>query len=175
MALRYTGVNPRYTTQSALVTVSNSDLSLTLGSAAATTVAPFQGTSTVVNTPRAWSGTIYYGTHNVTQQAGYGWFGPGCPGTVGQSHLVNTTTPQIGGDTETALQGIRARTLVLAPPLDLFNPAESARWAAERIPGAAFVEIPSAQGHQAATSTREEDAVFLNRTIARFLKNQRTA
>ena len=64
---------------------------------AATTVAPFQGTSTVVNTPRAWSGTIYYGTNNVTQQAGYGWFGPGCPGSVGQSHLVNTTTPQIGG------------------------------------------------------------------------------
>jgi hypothetical protein len=50
-----------------------------------------------VNTPRAWSGTLYYGTNNVTSLAGYGWFGPGCPGSVGQSHLVATTLPQLGG------------------------------------------------------------------------------
>ncbi len=71
--------------------------------------------------------------------------------------------------TEGALRAIQSPTLVLAPPLDLFNPAESARWAAERIPGAKFVEIPSAQGHQAATATRAEDAEFLNRVIAEFL------
>ncbi|HEU4420422.1 MAG TPA: hypothetical protein VFT55_15910, partial [Planctomycetota bacterium] len=94
---RYIGIVPRYTTQAAIITVGNGDLSLTMGSAAATTVGPFQGTTTTVNTPRAWSGTLYYGTNNVTQQAGYGWFGPGCPGSVGQSHLVNTTTPQLGG------------------------------------------------------------------------------
>ena len=85
-----------------------------------------------------------------------------------ETHDVGAT-PGIPGGTEAALRGIRARTLVLAPPLDLFNPAESARWAAMRIPGARFVEIPSMQGHQAATATRAEDAAFLNATIAGFL------
>jgi homoserine O-acetyltransferase len=85
-----------------------------------------------------------------------------------EAHDVGTT-PGVAGGTEAALRTIRARTLVLAPPLDLFNPAESARWAASRIPGARFVEVPSAQGHQAATATRPEDAAFLNATIAGFL------
>ncbi len=74
-----------------------------------------------------------------------------------------------GGDTDTALASIRARTLVLAPPLDLFNPAEAARATASVIPGAQFVEIPSAQGHLAATTTKAADAAFLNRVIGEFL------
>ena len=37
------------------------------------------------------------------------------------------------------------------------------------IPGARFIEIPSVQGHQAATSAKPEDAAFLNRVIAAFL------
>jgi homoserine O-acetyltransferase len=85
-----------------------------------------------------------------------------------EAHDVGRT-PGVTGGTEGALRSIRAQTLVLAPPLDLFNPEESARWAAERIPGARFVEIPSVQGHQAATATRPEDAAFLNATIADFL------
>ena len=68
-----------------------------------------------------------------------------------------------------ALASIRAATLVLAPPLDLFNPESSARDAAAAIPGARFVEIPSIQGHQAATSTDPADAAFLNRAIRDFL------
>jgi homoserine O-acetyltransferase len=83
------------------------------------------------------------------------------------------TTPCFGGDTGAALRSITARTLVLAPPLDLFNPAEAARAAADAIPGARFVEIPSVQGHQAATRTDPEDAAFLNRTIAAFLEETR--
>jgi len=67
------------------------------------------------------------------------------------------------------LASIRAKALLLAPPLDLFNPAQAARDAAAAIPGAQFVEIPSVQGHQAATSTKPEDAAFLNRVIAEFL------
>jgi homoserine O-acetyltransferase len=90
-----------------------------------------------------------------------------------EAHDVGTT-PGISGGTEAALRTIRARTLILAPPLDLFNPAESARWAAERIAGATFVEIPSVQGHQAATSTRAEDVAFLNATIADFLGKSRS-
>ena len=78
-------------------------------------------------------------------------------------------TPLFAGDTEAALASIVARTLVLAPPLDLFNPATAARAAAASIPGARFVEIPSLLGHLAATSTSADDAGFLNRVIAEFI------
>lgn len=84
-----------------------------------------------------------------------------------QAHDIGTTRGT--GGTEAALRAIRTRTLIAAPPLDLFNPSHAARWAAERIPRARFEEIPSKQGHQAATSTRAEDAAFLNRVIGEFL------
>lgn len=106
VALRYTGIAPRYQTLAALTTYANGDLSVTTGSAAATTVAPFQGTTTTVNSPRGWSGTLYYGTNNVTNLAGYGWFGPGCNGTNGRTTIVNTTEPQIGGTLSTNLNNL---------------------------------------------------------------------
>ncbi|MEO8165537.1 MAG: alpha/beta fold hydrolase, partial [Betaproteobacteria bacterium] len=85
-----------------------------------------------------------------------------------EAHDVGMTA-DFKGDTRAALASIQAKTLILAPALDLFNPAQSAREAATHVPGARFVEIPSLQGHQAATSTRSEDAAFLNRVIAEFL------
>ena len=87
-----------------------------------------------------------------------------------EAHDVGTTTG-FEGDSEAALASIKAKTLILAPPLDLFNPAEAARAAAAKIPGARFIEIPSLQGHQAATSIKPEDAAFLNRVIGEFLKS----
>jgi homoserine O-acetyltransferase/O-succinyltransferase len=86
-----------------------------------------------------------------------------------EAHDVGATSG-FDGDTRAALASIRARTLVLAPPLDLFNPAHAARDAASAIPNARFVEIPSIQGHQAATSTHPLDDAFLNRTITQFLE-----
>lgn len=80
------------------------------------------------------------------------------------------TSPGFDGDTRAALASIRARALLLAPPLDLLNPAECAREAARDIPNARFVEIPSLHGHQAATRTDEADVAFLNRTIGAFLE-----
>jgi len=85
-----------------------------------------------------------------------------------EAHDVGTTAG-FGGNTDGALESIEARTMILAPPLDLFNPAQSARDAATRIPGARFAEIPSLQGHQAATSLKKEDAAFLNQQIQEFL------
>jgi len=79
-------------------------------------------------------------------------------------------TAGFGGDTRAALAAIGARALLLAPPLDLFNPAGEARAAAAAIPAGRFVEIPSAQGHLAATSTVADDAAFLNAEIAAFLR-----
>jgi homoserine O-acetyltransferase len=85
-----------------------------------------------------------------------------------EAHDVGDTRG-FDGDTTAALTSIDARTLILAPPLDLFNPSQAARDAAVHIPGARFVEIPSVQGHQAATSTKPADAAFLNRVIGEFL------
>ena len=71
--------------------------------------------------------------------------------------------------TESALRSIRARCLLLAPALDLFNPSDGARDAAALIDGARFVEIPSNEGHLAASATSGDDADFLNREIRAFL------
>ena len=43
------------------------------------------------------------------------------------------------------------------------------RETAAAIPGARFVEIPSLQGHLAATSQRAEDAAFVDRVMGEFL------
>jgi len=79
------------------------------------------------------------------------------------------TSPGFGGDTAAALRSMQAEALVLCPPLDLFNP-ETAAWnAATTMANARYVEIPSEQGHQAATSLVADDAAFLNRAIGEFL------
>jgi homoserine O-acetyltransferase/O-succinyltransferase len=87
-----------------------------------------------------------------------------------EAHDVGTTAG-FDGNTDAALETIRARALVLAPPLDLFNPSSCAHEAAAKISGARFLEIPSLQGHQAATSANSDDASFLNRVIGEFLKS----
>ncbi len=79
------------------------------------------------------------------------------------------TTPGFGGDTAAALASIVAKVLILAPPLDLFNPAQSGRRAAAAIPGARFVEIASVQGHAAAANAVRGEALFIDREIARCL------
>lgn len=82
-----------------------------------------------------------------------------------EAHDVDTT-PGASGD---ALSVVDVPVLIAAPPLDLFNPVESAHFAAQKINGARLVEIPSVQGHQSATATRAEDSDFLNRVIREFL------
>lgn len=82
-----------------------------------------------------------------------------------ESHDVDTT-PGVAGD---ALAAIDVPVLIAAPPLDLFNPVESAHEAAARIRNSRLLEIPSVQGHQAATATRREDSDYLNEAIRHFL------
>ena len=82
-----------------------------------------------------------------------------------EAHDVNATP----GATSDALAAIEVPVLIAAPPLDLFNPVESAHDAAQRIHNARLVEIPSVHGHQAATATRTEDSNFLNDAIREFL------
>jgi len=50
-----------------------------------------------------------------------------------QAHDVGTT-PGFGGDTNAALESVKARAMVLAPPLDLLNPTQCAQEAADAIP-----------------------------------------
>jgi homoserine O-acetyltransferase/O-succinyltransferase len=85
-----------------------------------------------------------------------------------QEHDVGTT-PGYGGDTHAALESIRAHALILAPPLDLFNPMQCSHDAADAIPDATLVEIPSLQGHQSAAGMKSEDAQFLSEEIRDFL------
>ncbi|HEX6978953.1 MAG TPA: alpha/beta fold hydrolase [Alphaproteobacteria bacterium] len=77
--------------------------------------------------------------------------------------------PRFDGDLAKALARVRARTLILGAPFDLYNPIEAARTAAGLIPRAEFLEIPSILGHQAAGASSAE-AEFLNRSIAAFLR-----
>jgi homoserine O-acetyltransferase/O-succinyltransferase len=94
---------------------------------------------------------------------------------IAQSHAYDAHdvggTPGFFGDTAAALASVSLPVLVMAPPLDLYNPAEEARRAASLIPGARWVEIPSAEGHLAAGGVREREVRFLDRTIAAFLSD----
>jgi len=63
--------------------------------------------------------------------------------------------------------------LVLAAPGDLYNPEAAARWVAEQISTAEYLEIPSIHGHQAGASRSHSDVDFMNRQIARFLEQLR--
>ena len=78
-----------------------------------------------------------------------------------EAHDVGTTRG-FEGDWRRALRSIEASTLLLSPPLDLFNPAQCAAEAAQHIRSCELVTIPSVQGHQSATSTQAEDAAFIN-------------
>lgn len=78
-------------------------------------------------------------------------------------------TPGFAGDTDRALGSVTVPALILAPPLDLYNPAHEARAVAERMPAARFVEISSDWGHQSASPADPVAADLLNRLIRRFL------
>ena len=81
------------------------------------------------------------------------------------------TTPGRGGDTARVLAGIRAAVLVLAPRLDLYNPAFAAREVAAGVPGARFVELPGSDGHQSASGVSEQSTAAVRDAIGAFLAN----
>lgn len=91
-----------------------------------------------------------------------------CQTRAYDAHDVGTT-PGFGGDVQAALRSITAEALLLAPPLDLYNPSEAAREAARVIPRGRFIEIPSMRGHRSASVGDDADVAFLNRTIRAFL------
>jgi homoserine O-acetyltransferase len=84
-----------------------------------------------------------------------------------EAHDVEST-PGLKG---AALEALDMPALILAPPLDLFNPHQCAQKIAGQIPGAQLLEIPSLQGHGAASSGRPDDGEFLNKVIQEFLRD----
>lgn len=79
------------------------------------------------------------------------------------------TTPGFGGDTAAALAAIRAKTLIVSVPGDLYNPAAGAAWAVARIPGCEHVTLDSHWGHLAASAADAASAAALHREITRFM------
>jgi homoserine O-acetyltransferase len=75
----------------------------------------------------------------------------------------------LDANTSAALACVKAKTLILAPPLDLYNPVACAQWAASQITGAQFLEIPSIWGHQSASAGDPGAGEFLNQSIGLFL------
>lgn len=79
------------------------------------------------------------------------------------------TSPGFGGDTRRALASVRVPSLIMAPPVDLYNPPSAARFAADAIPGARFVEIRSCWGHQSASAADPAANGQIDRAVADFL------
>lgn len=79
------------------------------------------------------------------------------------------TTPSFNGDHLKALKGIKAKTLIMTGPLDLYNPVEEAIEAARYIPDARYVQVPSDQGHFTASPAKAADVEFQNQIIREFL------
>jgi homoserine O-acetyltransferase len=86
-----------------------------------------------------------------------------------QSHAYDAHDVADGGDLRMALARITARTLVIASPLDLYNPAADAAEAASMIVGAKYVELNSVQGHQAATAGSPADVAAIDAAMRAFL------
>ena len=68
-----------------------------------------------------------------------------------------------------ALRRVDIPALLMAPPLDLYNPSGEARAAALCMRNAQFIEIPSPEGHAAAANLRAQDVAFIDAAIKRFL------
>jgi homoserine O-acetyltransferase len=91
-----------------------------------------------------------------------------CQTAAYDGHDVGTT-PGWNGDTRAALGAIRAAVQVMAPALDLYNPAFAAREAAAAIPGARWAELPGSDGHRSASGVGAASTAALRAAVAAFL------
>ncbi|MBK8099958.1 MAG: hypothetical protein IPK26_22880 [Planctomycetes bacterium] len=62
--------------------------------------------------PRQWNGTFYYSKCSLTGDAGYGFFGSGCAGSMPVSTNVGTSWPRLGGSMISTFDNLPANTAV---------------------------------------------------------------
>jgi homoserine O-acetyltransferase len=91
-----------------------------------------------------------------------------CQTEAYDAHDVGAT-PGCHGDMVAALARIEARLLVLAPELDLYNPAFTARDIVRHVRAARLVALPGAAGHQSASGVAAESTAVLRSAVAAFL------
>lgn len=84
-----TSLGLRYTTITGPVTSTGPDFSITAGRSAGPLFS-----AGIAN--RGFSGTLHYSVVGNGDLAGYGFFGSGCPGSLGISNLVNNAPPTLG-------------------------------------------------------------------------------
>lgn len=92
ICVEHLGASPYYINVGGNQTFSNADLTLTAGG---TQAEPVLGTGTLFQ-PRIVNTAIWYTTCNLVPEAGYGFFGPGCPGALGIPRNTATALPKIG-------------------------------------------------------------------------------
>jgi homoserine O-acetyltransferase len=78
--------------------------------------------------------------------------------------------PRFGGDTAFALSTIRAKTLIVVPTLDLYNPIGCAAEAARNIREVEFHTVKSNWGHLMASASDGQASNWLNQKIRQFLE-----
>jgi PKD repeat protein len=101
MAVHMTaGSGLAYNFTAAPFTYSGPDFNIITGNAK---TAPFVATATA---SRGWNGRIHYSTPTVGSLGGYGYFGAGCAGTLGITHVINTTQPVVGTTVNTNLDNL---------------------------------------------------------------------
>lgn len=88
MHVRCLTTSAQYGTISGATTYSNPDLTLTLGSVGVL------GSTAIAN--RLWNGSFVYSTCATGGEAGYGYLGAGCAGSLGVSRLTNANRPVLG-------------------------------------------------------------------------------
>jgi PKD repeat protein len=105
MAIYMFGSGIAYRTGSA--TFTNADLTINAGSSK---FGVFSATQTLA---RRWSGTLHYDTAQTGASAGYGFFGAGCAGSLGVTHLIATAMPRVGGALSVNLDNLPASAAIM--------------------------------------------------------------
>jgi len=63
--------------------------------------------------PRQWAGTFHYTKTSINQQAGYGFFGLGCAGSLGVTNLTHSSRPAIGTTLTVGLNNLPASAAIM--------------------------------------------------------------
>jgi PKD repeat protein len=92
----------------------NADLSIHSNPAAAPGIsrtALFAGSA--FGPPRQWAGTFHYTKTSLNNQAGYGFFGLGCAGSLGVTNLAHSARPTIGTTLTVGLNNLPASAAIM--------------------------------------------------------------